>query len=98
MAVRGVTCGFVARLCAQADKADVVDDEDPWGRVDLGAERSVLALNLVDKADVGRGKVYLLRAGPPSGEDGMPRAWREFLVQVFTNFGVRCGEAVGDER
>jgi len=95
--LRGVTRGLVGRLCARADEKDKADEDDPWGRVDLGAERSVLALGLLDKADVGRGKVHLLRAGPPSGEDGMPRAWREFLVQVFTNLGVRCGEAGEDE-
>jgi hypothetical protein len=95
--LRGVRRGFVRRLQGKPDEADVADDDDPWGRVDLGAERRVLALGLLDEADLGRGKVYVLRVGPPSGDGELPRAWGEFLAQVFTNLGVRLGEAAEDE-
>ena len=89
-ALRGVTRGLVRRLCAEAR------EDDAWGELELRGERRVLVEGLLDRIDVGEGKAYILRAGPPDEE--MTRPWREFLLQVFTNLGIQCGPAESTAR
>lgn len=88
-ATRGLSAGLAKRLFASCLA------EDAWDIPALRGRRKELVPGLLDRVDMGEGKAYVLRVGPL--DKAMTRPWREFLIQVFTNLGVRCGEVGGDE-
>jgi hypothetical protein len=87
---RGLSAGLVRRLCEESARG-----EDEWYDLGTPGRRRPLVEGLLDRIELGRGGSYVLRVGPPVEE--LTQAWREFLLQVFTNLGVRLGEAGRDE-